>query len=301
MTTTPGALNHGDGELPMTVFSPRKNLVERTSERWKPQPHSKAFTRPGRTAATLRGLFDLQFGSVSNDVSKFLQTVTGRLLDVGCGDQPFRHLVPDGVEYTGIDRAETLGSFEYRNSETRYFTGDRWPVPNEGYDALICTEVLEHVPDPAAFLSEAHRCLVPGGRIFLTVPFAARWHYIPHDYWRYTPSCLDRLLAANGFERIEVYSRGNELTVACYKTMALILPFLFPQRSSQLATIARRSVGLFCFPAFVALALVANLSLRYATEADDSLGYTVLAVKCRAPVQDQGPSDGPPRQQPEMT
>jgi SAM-dependent methyltransferase len=274
-----GSARLPDGRAPISVFSPRKNLTDGKSENWKPQPHAKAATNPSRLAALVRGLFDLQFGSISSDTAKFLSTVTGRLLDVGCGDQPFRRLVPAGVDYTGIDRGETLDKFEYDNSETLYFTGDQWPVKNQDYDAVMCTEVLEHVPDPATFLSEAYRCLVPGGRLFLTVPFAARWHYIPHDYWRYSPSCLKRLLTTNGFDRIEVYNRGNELTVACYKTMTLMLPFLFPQSSSQLVRIARRSVGLLCFPAFVALALVANISLRLAKEADDCLGYTVLAIK----------------------
>jgi SAM-dependent methyltransferase len=266
----------------MALFTPRKNLVERRSESWKPQPHSRASTKTSRLAAALRELLDLQFGSISKDVSKFLKTVRGRMLDVGCGDQPFRHLVPAGVDYTGIDRGEALHNFGYGNSETRYFTGDRWPVNDEDYETIVCTEVLEHVLNPATFLAEARRTLVPGGRIFLTVPFAARWHYVPNDYWRYTPSCLAKLLESNGFERIEVYSRGNELTVACYKTMALVLPYLFPQQSSPRVRIARRSIGLLFFPAFVALALVANFSLRQSREADDCLGYTILAVKSGA-------------------
>jgi SAM-dependent methyltransferase len=278
--TTPFAEAHsGDLRVPISVFAPRKNLVDRRSESWKPQSHAKAATSPSRIAAAQRGLFDLQFGSVSNDVSRFLNTVRGRMLDVGCGNQPFRHLVPTGVEYIGIDRRENLDDFEYSNSETLYFTGDRWPVKDEDFDTIVCTEVLEHIPDPVIFLAEAHRSLVRGGRIFLTVPFAARWHYIPHDYWRYTPSCLHRLLSSGGFEEIEVYSRGNESTVACYKAMALILPFLFPQHGSLLAGIARRSLGLLFLPAFVALALFAHLSLRQSREADDCLGYTVVAVK----------------------
>ena len=64
---------------------------------------------------------------------------------------------------------------------------------------------MEHVPEPAGFLAEASRCLRPGGRLLLTVPFAARWHYIPHDYWRFTPSALERLLSAAGFDRIAIY------------------------------------------------------------------------------------------------
>jgi SAM-dependent methyltransferase len=264
----------------MSSFPPRRNLVERTSERWKPRPHS-APSAGGGLADAARRLFDIQFGSISNDARTFLRTVQGRLLDVGCGDQPFRDLVPPGVEYTGIDRLETRSDFDYSNRETRYFTGDRWPVSSESYDAIMCTEVLEHVSEPRAFLSEAYRCLAPAGRVFLTVPFAARWHYIPHDYWRFTPSCLLRLFTSCGFESVEVYCRGDEVTVACYKSMALILPLLFPQGATRLGTILRRSAGALLVPAFVVLALVANLSLRVAREADDCIGYTVIASKRR--------------------
>ena len=64
---------------------------------------------------------------------------------------------------------------------------------------VLATETLEHVSRPVRFLAEARRCLSPGGRLMLTVPFAARWHYIPHDYWRFTPSGLRQLLTDAGF------------------------------------------------------------------------------------------------------
>src|SRR4051794_26715516 len=83
----------------MSSFPPRRNLVGRTSELWKPRPHS-APSAGGGLATAARRLFDIQFGSISNDARTFLRTVEGRLLDVGCGDQPFRDLVPPGVEYT---------------------------------------------------------------------------------------------------------------------------------------------------------------------------------------------------------
>jgi hypothetical protein len=69
------------------------------------------------------------------------------------------------------------------------------------------------------------------GQLILTVPFSARWHYVPYDYWRFTPSALRMLLERNGFSDVVVLARGNELTVACAKVMALILPFLLPQWS----------------------------------------------------------------------
>ncbi len=86
-------------------------------------------------------------------------------------------------------------------------------------DTVLCTETLEHVLDPPGFLAEAKRSLRPGGRLILTVPFAARWHYVPFDYWRFTPSGIKHLLSESGFTEIKVYRRGNALTVACYKVI----------------------------------------------------------------------------------
>src|SRR6185437_11496064 len=131
--------------------------------------------------------------------------------------------------YRAIDHADALRHFGYSMPDTTYYEGDRWPVEDDSVDVVVCTETLEHVPEPRAFLAEAARCLRSGGCLILTVPFAARWHFIPHDYWRFTPSALQRLLTATGFSSTIVCARGNALTVACYKVMALILPLLFPQ------------------------------------------------------------------------
>src|SRR5262249_3754880 len=146
-------------------------------------------------------------------------------------------------------------------------------------DLVLCTEVLEHLLEPGPFLGQAFRCLRPGGRLLLTVPFSARWHYVPYDYWRYTPSSLHPLLGSTGLGLGQGYPPGNQVTVACYKVMALILPFLFPQDGSRVSAWLRRSVGLLLAPALVGLAVVGNLSLRSGRGGDDCLGYTVLARK----------------------
>jgi len=108
------------------------------------------------------------------------------------------------------------------------------------------------------------------------VPFAARWHFVPHDDWRFSPSSLKHLLEGAGFGEIVVRARGNAMTVACYKAMALFLPFLFPQGRGRLTTWGLRIAALPFAPAFIALACAANLSLR-AAGGDDCLGYTVTA------------------------
>ena len=162
--------------------------------------------------------------------------------------------------------------------DTTYYEGGRWPLSDESVDVVLSTETLEHVPDPPRFLAEAFRCLKPGGRVLLTVPFAARWHFIPHDYWRFTPSGLQRLLSAAGFSDIRVFARGNALTVACYKVMAVFLPLLLPQGKSLVPSILIRVLGLLTLPFVILLAAIGNLSLRH-QGGDDCLGYTAIAVR----------------------
>ena len=116
----------------------------------------------------------------------------------------------------------------------------------------------------------------PGGRLILTVPFAARWHYIPHDYWRFTPSGLRILIERAGFNAVVVHGRGNETTVACYKVLALLLPLALPQDDS--ASLRIRPLATLLLPVIFTVAAIANLTLGRAA-GDDCLGFTVYAVR----------------------
>jgi SAM-dependent methyltransferase len=149
-------------------------------------------------------------------------------------------------------------------------------VDDGSLDFILCTEALEHVYDTRHFLAEARRCLARSGQVLFTMPFAARWHYIPYDYWRFTPSSLKSILTEAGFSSVAVYARGNAVTVACYKVMALILPLLLPQGKRRGTATALRLIGILFMPAFFILAACGNLSLR-GRGGDDCLGYTVVA------------------------
>jgi SAM-dependent methyltransferase len=265
-------------EQGLAAFKGRRNMVEANSESWRPQLFAETTTRPSRLLAAVRRFFDIQAGSAWRDLRAVLPALGGTVLDVGCGAQPFRSLISPQATYLGIDTDEAKGHFGYEMPNTTYFSGDVWPVAAASVNVVLCTETLEHVLDTRRFLAETARCLVPGGTLLLTVPFSARWHFIPYDYWRFTPSCLNHLLTASGFHGARVYARGNAYTVACYKVMALILLLLMPQTMSKLYGLLLRLAGLVFLPAFLLLALVANLSLRH-RGGDDCLGYTVLAVR----------------------
>jgi SAM-dependent methyltransferase len=259
----------------MTSTPTRRNLVQRAAEDFRPpvfKPNSSALNR---LENWLRRFIDLQAGSAWRDLRVELEHARGSLLDIGCGAQVYRCLVPRQVAYRGIDTSDAKARFGYDVPDVQYFDGEDWGVEDGAFDTALCTEVLEHILNPAAFLCRAFRCLRPGGRLVLTVPFAARWHFIPYDYWRYTPSSLHVLLTEAGFDNVRVQARGNPLTVACYKAMALHFMLLFGSDKSH-PGLVKRAIGVLLLPVLGILACIANLSLL-ADWGDDCLGYTVLA------------------------
>ena len=259
-----------------TTRERRRNLAESFSEYWRPPVHSPNITWVQRSKSALRRFFDLQAGTIWRDLAPALSEASGTLLDVGCGAQPYRCLLPADVQYIAIDIADAGEHFGYEATDTRYFSGEHWPVEDGSADLVLCSEVMEHVLDPSVFLSEAYRCLRPGGKVLITVPFAARWHFIPFDYWRYTPAGLKHLLTNANFGQVFIHARGNPLTVACYKVMALLLPLLFPHDARLSRALASRIFGLLALPLIFILACIANLSSGM-DWGNDCLGYTVSA------------------------
>jgi SAM-dependent methyltransferase len=256
----------------------RKNMTQCEEEPWRPPVFTPVTGRLDALVAALRRTLDLQAGSIWRDLERVVPNVGGTLLDVGCGAQPYRPLVSTGTKYIGIDTINAREHFGYEIPDTRYFTGNIWPIDDASIDCVLCTETLEHVAEPLPFLREAFRCLAPGGTLLLTVPFAARWHFIPHDYWRYTPSALSLLLSKAGLLNVRVYARGNALTVACYKNMALILRLLIPNTPFVALRLALQVLSLPCIPFLAIFALIANISLL-GDGGNDCLGYTVIAEK----------------------
>lgn len=228
-------------------------------------------TLAGKMRFFVRSLLDMQVSSVYRDLRPWLQERSGTLLEVGCGAQPYRHLVPENCRYTGLDWEQAEAHFNYHLPDTVYYRGDRFPFADDSFDSLFHTEVLEHVYHAGLFLAECRRVLKPMGELFFTVPFQARYHYIPHDYCRYTPAALERMLAEAGFSTINIRPRGSDITVAAYKTMSVLYRWL---QSGPLSVIA----ALLLAPLALPVLIVGWLSLCLDVGShDDCLGYTVTA------------------------
>ena len=219
-------------------------------------------------------MLDLQVRSVHQHMRQFLPTLSGKVLDVGCGQSPYRHLLGPDAQYQGID-FEGSSHFEYEaENDVTYFDGRRIPFEDGSIDHVLCTEVLEHCPDPALLVEEMHRVLRPGGTGVVTVPWSARYHYIPHDYFRYTPSMLAILF--KDFAKAEVEARGTDVTSIASKMIVLAFR---PLLGGKRGPVALLGTGLMAMPALAAAA-VGQVSLALALGSpDDPLGYTVWIRK----------------------
>lgn len=122
-----------------------------------------------------------------------LQLVQGsRLLDFGCGSSPYRELLPPGTEYVGADLGRNPNATMILTPEGRV------PGPDGQFDAVLSTQVLEHVQDPQLYLSECFRVLRPGGRLLLTTHGIFFYHPDPVDLWRWTCEGLTTVVQDSG-------------------------------------------------------------------------------------------------------
>lgn len=77
-------------------------------------------------------------------------------------------------------------------------------------DSFVCVNVFEHIPDPQKAIQEIYRCLKPGGRIFLVVPFMYPLHGLPNDFYRFSSSSLSNMLV--GFDVLRFQHLGGRLS-----------------------------------------------------------------------------------------
>jgi SAM-dependent methyltransferase len=245
-------------------------------EEFKPIPVRRSAGFFGDLRFHLRMWVDLQLLTCQRFLAPRLAILKGTLLDVGCGEMPFRPLLPSGVIYTGIDvsGAESFGMSEH--PDIVEFDGRSIPFPDASFDSVMCTEVLEHVEDPARLIAEMLRVLRPGGTLLATVPFSARVHHAPHDFYRFTPFRLVTLFS--GFRLFELQERGDDLAVIANKLIVVAARLTRPRPYVALSW--RLPILGLLFPLVLIALAVAHLSLVWGWGSRmDPLGYGVRAVK----------------------
>jgi SAM-dependent methyltransferase len=254
---------------------------EKSKEFWQPLPHVSPDTIKNKALFLARLLFDFEVLTTYKDIKKFLKGVTSPVLEVGCGLQPYRHLVPLKARYYAIDWEGAQKYFSYKVKNVAYYNGDKFPLEGRSFDFIFHTEVLEHIYNLKSFLSECFRVLNENGKMVFTIPFSARYHYIPNDYWRFTPAAIEKLLKEAGFKNINIEARGTDVTVVVAKINSIFFSIILRDlKRKYLKFINKLFFGILFFFPIVSLTLVGHLFIlmKIGSE-DDPLGYTVYCEK----------------------
>lgn len=209
-----------------------------------------------RTYSTLCGhhprLFPWHFQwhcmrELERDLRTALAPLGGEVLDLGCGQTPYR-------TYFGLKVASYVGADVVPGPTVQVVIRDGEPLPfaDSSFDTILCTQVLEHVGEFGNLLAEVKRVLRPEGTLLISVPFLFHQHGEPYDFRRFTPRGLVNILE-NGFEVQVLKTQGG---VGSHLAITLLA---WVEVQSNCALLTRLVKG-FLLPAWMAFCLLVNLS-----------------------------------------
>jgi SAM-dependent methyltransferase len=245
------------------------------NESFRPISNTAPVGAAGNLKFFLRFIFDMQNFSIYNALKKYLKPLKGKILDLGCGDSPYRHLLNGDCEYIGADIAGQK-SFDYDNCSIIKFKGSKLPLKNSSVGHIMCTEVMEHVEFFEKFAAEMLRVLKKGGTAFVTVPWSARYHYVPYDFYRYTPAALKHIFG--NFSSVEIVERGTDITSICSKIIVVCARCFTGFKAVKIILLPVSAV--LALPLLAIAVIIGHLSLAAGLGSrQDPLGYTIYLKK----------------------
>lgn len=140
-----------------------------------------------------------------------------KILDAGAGELQYKKFCQH-LNYTSQDFGQYDGQGEegahpgnWDNSKLDIKSDiTAIPVVNGSFDAIMCIEVFEHIPEPIKAVKEFSRIIKKGGTLIITAPFCSMTHFAPyHFYTGYNKYWYEKILAENGFEIVDLQYNGN--------------------------------------------------------------------------------------------
>lgn len=157
-----------------------------------------------------------------------------RFIDFGCNiGTAVEAATRLGLDAYGVDIDEEsvgIAEREYPRGHYRAGSPESLPADWKDFDFAFMIEVIEHLPDPHAYVEAMKARLRPGALLYLTTPDAGHWR-VPRDFvkWHevfppqhlhfFTRDAMRRILTAHGFEVIRfIWSPKSRLKVLARKT-----------------------------------------------------------------------------------
>jgi SAM-dependent methyltransferase len=130
-------------------------------------------------------------------------SISGSVLDFGCGSKPYEALFTKANGYIGVD-LETTGHDHVDSKVDVYYDGRALPFETDQFDAVVSFEVFEHVFNLTEVLAEISRVTKESGLLLISIPFAWPEHEVPYDFARYTSFGIAHVLKNSGYQVIEI-------------------------------------------------------------------------------------------------
>ena len=113
----------------------------------------------------------------------------GRILDVGCGDSPYRSFLPSDGVYVRLDSSPERHPDIVADARNM-------PIDSCSFDCVLCNQVIDFVGDPRGMIEECCRALKPGGRFIVSTPLLWPCENHARDRYRYTVWAMEELLSS---------------------------------------------------------------------------------------------------------
>lgn len=152
--------------------------------------------------------FRLRFNPRRYEIETFVQQsvrklqANSKVLDAGAGPLPYKHFF-NHCKYEATDFIDPHKILDFTCSL------DKIPKLANTYNAILCTEVLEHVENPQQVMNEFYRILKKSGKLFITVPQGWMLHQEPYNFFYYTKYGLASLLKKSGFKKFTIRPMGG--------------------------------------------------------------------------------------------
>jgi SAM-dependent methyltransferase len=202
-----------------------------------------------------------------------------RILDVGAGETPYKkwcrdqsYVAQDFSKYDGSGDGVGLHTGTWDRSNIDIVSDiTAIPEPDASFDVVLCTEVLEHVPDPVSAIAECNRLLKKGGIFIITAPFTSMTHFAPYHFCTgFNRYFYEKHLA--GYEIEELAPQGSLSTSLIQQAM------LFPRLICQYGGIV---LAVLSVPFVIPVIVFARLAAVFEGKSNELLcfAYFVRARK----------------------